>query len=135
MNNQIQKPLIYTDAELVELLGICTPPLQVIAKKPIRPSKLFIKGPIPFEWLSRANALGGSTGIVATGLWLYVGLNGSKYFKVDSKLDQFAGVTRQTRQHALHKLQGAGLIKLKEHHGAYPFVEVITVVSQLGLHR
>ena len=128
MNHQIQMPLIYTAAELDELLGTYIPPLQVITKKPNRTSKLFIKGPIPFEWLSRANAIGGSTGIVATGLWLYVGLNGSKYFKVDRKLDQFAGVSRQTRQQALHKLESAGLIKLTEHHGAYPVVEVITHV-------
>lgn len=102
-----------------------SPPNPIPATIPQRPSKLFIKGPIPFNWLKKANALGGSTGIVATGLWLYVGLNNSKRFKVDSKLDQFAGVTRQTRQNALQRLQYAGLVELSQHHGAYPFVEVI----------
>ena len=116
------KSIIDLDKEL----GRDLPPPTLIAAKPIqRTSKLFLKGPIPFDWLRKANALGGSTGIVATGLWLYVGLNSSKRFKVDSKLDQFAGVTRQTRQHALKKLKYAGLINLTEHHGAYPFIEVI----------
>jgi hypothetical protein len=34
-------------------------------------SGLFIKGPIPLAWLQKANALGGSTGTVAAGLWFY----------------------------------------------------------------
>jgi hypothetical protein len=91
-----------------------------------RSSGLFLKGPIPFDWLKKANALGGSTGIIATGLWFYVGLNNSKSFKVDSKLDQLTGVARQTRQHALRKLQQAGLVELSQPHGAYPLVTVIT---------
>lgn len=89
-------------------------------------SKLFIKGPIPFHWLQRANALGGSTGIVAMGLWLYVGLNQSKHFKIDSKLDTFTGITRQSRQHALDKLQRADLIRYQNHHGSYPTVQVLS---------
>ncbi len=93
----------------------------------LRSSKLFLKGPIPFDWLKEANSLGGTTGIVATGLWFYVGLNNSKRFKIDSKLDQFAGVTRQTRQNALQRLQQAGLVKISQQHGAFPFIEVITV--------
>jgi hypothetical protein len=88
-------------------------------------AKLFLKGPIPFDWLQAANSLGGSAGIVATGLWLYVGLNSSKKFKIDGKLDTFSGVTRQTRQHMLRRLQSAGLIKMTDLHGAYPVVEVI----------
>lgn len=108
-----------------ELGGHVPPPAPIQTSSTQRTSKLFLKGPIPFEWLRKANSLGGSTGIVAKGLWLYVGLNSSKRFKVDSKLDQFAGVTRQTRQNALHKLKYAGLIKLTEHHGAYPLIEVI----------
>jgi hypothetical protein len=98
-------------------------PEQSIQPKPA--SRLFIKGPIPFDWLQKANSLGGSTGTIAIGLWFYVGINSSKYFKVDSKLDRFTGVSRQTRQSALQKLQSAGLIKLWCRHGGYPFVEVL----------
>ena len=98
---------------------------QEILIKPKPTSRLFIKGPIPFDWLQKANSLGGSTGAVAIGLWFYVGINGSKYFKVDSKLDRFTGVSRQTRQSALQRLQSAGLIKYWNRHGGYPSVEVI----------
>jgi len=88
-------------------------------------SKLFLKGPIPFGWLQTANSLGGSTGIVATGLWFYVGICKSRYFKLDSKLDQFTGVTRQTRQQALNKLKVAGLIHVTNPEGSYPYVEIL----------
>lgn len=91
----------------------------------LKHSKLFLKGPIPFRWLQIANSLGGSTGIVATGLWFYVGICKSRYFKVDSKLDQFTGVTRQTRQQALKKLKTAGLIHVTNPEGSYPYVEIL----------
>jgi hypothetical protein len=119
-----------SEIDLDKELGIAKPytpspaPPSLIASSP-KTSKLFIKGPIPFEWLQNANALGGSTGIVAMGLWFYVGLNQSKRFKIDSKLDAFTGITRQSRQHALSKLQYAGLIRYQNHHGAYPTVMVI----------
>lgn len=50
-------------------------PNQSAATELIRGSSgLFIKGPIPLAWLQKANALGGSTGTVAAGLWFYAGL-------------------------------------------------------------
>ena len=111
------------DKELGVYVPVTNTPQIKLTKKT---SQLFLKGPIPFDWLKKANALGGSTGIVATVLWLYVGLNNSKRFKVDSKLDHFSGVARQTRQNALQKLQRAGLVELGQKHGAYPIVEIIT---------
>jgi len=127
MNVQLKKypPISIIDIDMG--LGDHPSPLKHLPNTPLRRSSgLFLKGPIPFDWLKKANELGGSTGIIATGLWFYVGLNNSKSFKVDSKLDQLTGVARQTRQHALRKLQQAGLVELSQHHGAYPFVKVIT---------
>lgn len=129
MDTSLKKYPPISSIDLDKELGIYIPPHKPIPATALqRSSKLFIKGPIPFNWLKKANALGGSTGIVAVGLWLYVGLNNSKHFKIDRKLDQLAGVTRQTRQNALQKLQHAGLVKLSQHHGAYPFVEVLNDV-------
>ena len=131
MHNHLPKfPNIFP-IDLDKELGVYVPVTNTPANTPQikltkNTSRLFLKGPIPFDWLKKANALGGSTGIVATGLWLYVGLNNSKRFKVDSKLDHFSGVARQTRQNALQKLQRAGLVELGQKHGAYPIVEIIT---------
>jgi hypothetical protein len=115
------------DIDLDKELGLYTQELKPpsMPKPQSKTARLFLKGPIPFTWLQKANSLGGSTGIVATGLWFYVGINSSKYFKVDSKLDQFTGVTRQTRQHALQKLEIAGLVKISNPKGSYPYVEIL----------
>ena len=115
------------DIELDKELGLYTEELKPssVPKPQSKTTRLFLKGPIPFTWLQKANSLGGSTGIVATGLWFYVGINSSKYFKVDSKLDKFTGVTRQTRQHALQKLEIAGLVKISNPKGSYPYVEIL----------
>ena len=87
-------------------------------------SRLFIKGPIPFSWLQRANELGGSTGAVATALWFYVGLTKSRRFRIDQRLDQLCSITRQTRSIVFERLQAHGLIVVHPKRGAYPTIEV-----------
>lgn len=120
--------MLTTHSKLVEYfyqqIPIKNPPpkLAITGTKPT--TRLFIKGPIPLGWLQSANRLGGSTGVVAMALWFYAGLNKSARFKIDSKLDRLAGVTRQTRQQALEKLERAGLVKLFSRPGAYPEIEI-----------
>ncbi len=90
-----------------------------------RGTRLFIKGPIPFLWLQKANGLGGSTGVVATGLWFYAGIHKSRRFRIDRRLDQLCGLTRQTRNIVLGRLQSHGLIVVSPKRGAYPTVEIL----------
>ena len=94
-------------------------------------SKYFIKGPIPLSWLANANRLGKGTGAVATVLWFYEGMYNGKPFKVSHRLDDVAGVSRQTRQLALKKLHQAGLIELTANRRAFPTVKIIQ--SQMGV--
>ena len=123
------KPFSLKDIDLDKELGIATDsnispdPLPPVPKP--RPYRLFIKGPIPFDWLQKANVIGGSTGIVAVALWFYAGLHGSKRFKIDSRLDGLCCLTRQTRDHILKRLECRGLIKLFTRRGAYPTVEIL----------
>ena len=91
----------------------------------MNPKALFIKGPIPFEWLMSANQISKSAGLIGIGLWFYVGLYKKYQFKIDGKLDKLTGISRQTRQIALSKLHKAGLIELNKYPGAYPHVKVI----------
>jgi hypothetical protein len=90
-------------------------------------SGLFIKGPIPLAWLQKANALGGSTGTVAAGLWFYAGLNKSRRFRIDRRLDQLCCVTRQTRNIVLGRLLSHRLINIYPKRGAYPTIEVLDI--------
>ncbi len=114
--------------DLDKELGISKPSAPTKPKpKPAlkRQPGLFIKGPIPLDWMKRANNLGGSTGLVATMLWFYAGLTGSKTIKLDSKIDDVTGLTRQTRQLILKRLEIHGLIKLFPQHGGYPRVTIL----------
>ena len=120
--------MITTPIFSLESLRVKEQPSTTIPPSPIKPKskhQLFIKGPIPYIWLSKANALGGSTGVIANGLWFYVGLKKSSRFKIDHHLDKFSGVSRQTRQSALIKLERAGLIRLTNKAGNYPTVEIL----------
>ena len=64
------RPLILSEIDLDKELDIVPSfvPAQSQPKAPQR-QRLFIKGPIPFDWLRQANAMGGSTGLVAVALW------------------------------------------------------------------
>lgn len=123
------KPLSLKDLDLDKELGIVTEsnlsPNPVRPAPKLRPYRLFIKGPIPFDWLQRANGIGGSTGIVAVALWFYSGLHSSKRFRIDSRLDALCCLTRQTRDHILKRLEYRGLVKLFPKRGAYPTVEIL----------
>ena len=123
------KPFSLKDLDIDKELGIATTnnplPEPVPASSTPRPYRLFIKGPIPFDWLQKANGVGGGTGIVAVALWFYAGLHGSKRFKIDSRLDGLCCLTRQTRHHILKRLECRGLIKLFTRRGAYPTVEIL----------
>jgi hypothetical protein len=88
---------------------------------------LFIKGPIPYFWSYRANQLGNATGVIAQCLWFYVGINSSYTFKLDHNIDFLSGISRQTRQKCLKRLQDAGLIQLDLPRGAYPIVTLLDV--------
>ena len=88
-------------------------------------SNRFIKGPIPLTWLANANRLGGSVGVVGFVLWFYDGINAGRPFKINHSLDDVTGVSRQTRQSALKKLEQAGLIELKINRCAFPTVRII----------
>ena len=91
----------------------------------IMKTKLFIKGPIPLWWLTIANRSGGCTSAVAILLWFYDGMNEGQPFKLTWRLDEVTGISRQARQRALRKLEGAGLIQLTIRHGASPIVRII----------
>jgi hypothetical protein len=124
MTTYIQpKTFSLKDIDLDKELGICQP--YTPSPKPLKQPELFIKGPIPIGWLKEANNLGGSTGLVAIMLWFYAGIACSKTIKLDSKIDDVTGLTRQTRQHILKRLEIHGLIKVFPQRGGYPRVTIL----------
>jgi hypothetical protein len=125
-NSSIHKALSLDQIDVDKELGISIKDVPLVPQqRPPQTNRLFIKGPIPFGWLRRANAIGGTTGIVATSLWFYVGLNGAKTFKVDGRLDQLCGLSRQTRDKCLKRLHTHRLLRLSPHHGSFPWIQIL----------
>ena len=125
-NSSIHKALSLDQIDLDKELGISIKDVPLVPQqRPPQTNRLLIKGPIPFGWLRRANAIGGTTGIVATSLWFYVGLNGAKTFKVDGRLDQLCGLSRQTRDKCLKRLHTHRLLRLSPHHGSFPWIQIL----------
>ncbi len=74
------------------------------------PTQKFIKGPIPLEWISRANALPGKAGAVGMTLWFLVGVQGARTVKLTGEVEKIAGCGRKAVYHALVALEVAGLM-------------------------
>jgi hypothetical protein len=88
------------------------------------PVKKFIKGPIPLDWIARANALPGKAGAVGLALWFLVGVQGSRTVKLTGEVKRIAGCERKAVYRALDALQTANLIICFRRPGARPIVEV-----------
>ena len=55
-----------------------------------RKTDRYIKGPVPLDWVTRANALPGKAGAVGIALWFLVGVKNSMTFKVTPEAVQVA---------------------------------------------
>jgi hypothetical protein len=89
------------------------------------PAEKFIKGPIPVEWISRANALPGKAGAVGLALWFLVGVRGAKVIKLTGEIERIAACKRQAKYQALTALEEAGLISVKQTPGARATVTIL----------
>ncbi|MHB9100700.1 MAG: hypothetical protein ACYC2E_04220 [Sulfuricella sp.] len=78
------------------------------------PGEKFIKGPIPLEWITRANALPGKSGAVGLALWFLVGVKSSRTIKLTGEVERIAVCNRKAVYTALAALETAGLITMVE---------------------
>lgn len=96
-----------------------------------KPSVKFIKGPIPFDWIQRANSLPGKAGQVGLALWFLSGVKQSKIVKVTSEAETLAGCVRQTFAKGLSELEKAGLISVARNPGQKSTVEILQIRSHI----
>jgi len=87
--------------------------------------KKFIKGPIPFDWITKAAKAKGKTLHVGIALWFLVGVKRSRQVALSrSTLKQF-GVGRQASYRALSRLESAGLLSVDRHPGRNPIMTIL----------
>ena len=87
--------------------------------------QLFLKGPIPLEWIGRAAKLPGKTFNVAVALlWLH-GMANGKPFKLTQLSLKYLYVGRDAASDGLVRLEQAGLIYAESRPGQRPIISII----------
>jgi hypothetical protein len=85
----------------------------------------FIKGPIPFSWISRAACLSSSALKIGLILWYLAGLNKSETVKLSNRYLTEFGIHRAGKYRGLQALQLAGLISVSNQIGRSPLVTIL----------
>jgi hypothetical protein len=98
------------------------------AKPPrLGPREKFLKGPIPWSWLSKGARLKGHALHIGIALWFLAGLKRSQSVALSNSVLHDLGVSRFSGYRALHALESAGLISVDRHTGRNPVVTILDV--------
>jgi len=106
-------------------LDVATGTLVVSPKK-----ELFLRGPIPLEWLGVAAQLPGKTLNVAIALWWRHGMANGKLFKLTRTALTILNVGRDAASAGLARLEQAGLIQVKRQPGQRPLVSILNAIRR-----
>jgi hypothetical protein len=87
---------------------------------------LFLKGPVPLDWLERSARLGGKCLSLGLALWFTAGLTKNDTFKVQGKTLKTLSIGRQAYYRCLSKLEKAGLIKTEHSKGCSTIITILT---------
>lgn len=93
---------------------------------------LFLRGPIPLDWLGSAASLPGKTLNVGIALWWLHGMAKGKPFKLTQKALQTLNVERDAASAALVRLELAGLIQVMRKPGQRPTVSMVAGAASGG---
>jgi hypothetical protein len=85
----------------------------------------FLKGPVPWPWISRANQLPGKALMLGLLLWHHKGLRKSNTFTFCLKRAVEESIPRSTARRALRHLQAAGLITIEHRPGRALIVTIL----------
>ena len=87
----------------------------------------FLKGPIPWPWLTRAMKLRGKALHVGIILWQEAGYRKSRSVNLRMSVVEKVGFSRRTAKRALSELGDAGLVKIDRKPGQLIQVEILEV--------
>ncbi len=103
-------------------LGVASGTLASDPKK-----ELFLRGPIPLEWLAAAAKLPGKTINVALALWWRHGMAEGKPFKLTQRALTAMNVERDAERAGLARLEDAGLIAVERRPGQRPIISILNL--------
>jgi hypothetical protein len=91
---------------------------------------MFIRGPIPLDWLSRAAMLPGRSLHVAMALWFMAGLKKTRIVPISNVTGLQFGLDRNAKYRALEWLEQADLISVERRTGRAPIVTILEPPSE-----
>ena len=86
---------------------------------------MFLKGPVPWPWLSAAARLPGRALHVAVGIRLLVGMKKTNRIALSVSWLAELGLSRHAAYRGLKALEGRGLVSVDRHLGRKPMITVI----------
>jgi hypothetical protein len=92
--------------------------------------ELFLRGPIPLEWLGKAAALSGKTLNVAIALWWCHGMAKGRPFKLTRMALKYMNVERDAASAGLIRLEQAGLIQVERKPGQRPIISILLTLPR-----
>ncbi len=102
---------------------------------PSRPVKRqrgrFLKGPIPWVWLTQAARLRGKALHVGLELWREAGCRCSQTVALSTSALKTFGVSRDTSYVALARLEQAGLVTVERRRGRAPRVKILDLEADV----
>ena len=95
----------------------------VLTEAPLK--ALFLRGPIPMDWLSKAANLSGKTLHLANALWWLKGMTKTQSFKLTQKALDLMHVSRDAASDGLLRLEKQGLIAVERKSGQRPTITIL----------
>jgi len=120
MNEKTGKPM---SVDTLRLQPRPLPP-RIAPPRPKKGEK-FVKGPIPWDWITVAGQLPGKAAQIALALWFAAGVHKARTFPVPMNRIRELGVTRQAAYRCLQAMEDAGLISLERGKGKRAMVTLL----------
>jgi hypothetical protein len=88
-------------------------------------NRLYLRGPIPLEWISKAACLPGRVLHVGLALWHLSALKREKVVKMQGKILKSFGISRGVYKKGLDQLSEIGLVSVERKPGSTPIVTIL----------
>ena len=95
----------------------------------VKVSQLFLKGPIPIDWISVAAELPGKTLALGMAIWWLKGMSKTPTFKLTAKALSKFNISRDAASAGLTRLEKSGLISVSRSPGRRSVVGVNEVLK------
>ena len=107
------------------------PNLESGQMEEVQQSVLFLKGPIPLWWLTRAAALPGKALALGVALWWLHGMSRGGSVKLTSRALEAMSVSRDAASDGLRRLELDGLVSIQRAKGRRSVIHIICEAKSL----